>query len=64
MKNNIVLLFVLISLKSFGQTGSEILLFDLSAKKGKLTLSNPKNITTHKGYDNQPSFRQEKNGLN
>jgi Tol biopolymer transport system component len=56
MKNNIVLLFVLISLKSFSQAGSEILLFDLASKKGKLTLSNPKNITNHKGYDNQPSF--------
>ncbi len=56
MKNNIVLLLVLISLKGFSQAGSEILLFDLSSKKGKLTLSNPKNITNHKGYDNQPSF--------
>jgi Tol biopolymer transport system component len=56
MKNNIALLFVLISLKSFGQSGSEILLFDLSTKKDKLALSNPKNITNHVGYDNQPSF--------
>lgn len=59
MKNNIVLLLVLISLKSFSQAGSEILLFDLSNKKGKLTLSNPKNITNHKGYDNQPSFHSK-----
>jgi len=38
------------------QTGSEILLFDLKVKKGKVILSNPKNITNHPGYDNQPGF--------
>jgi len=41
------------------QTGSEILLFDLSIKKDKLVLSNPKNITNHVGYDNQPSFHAD-----
>ena len=38
------------------QTGSEIYLFDLSEKKGKVSVSNPVNITKHKGYDNQPFF--------
>jgi Tol biopolymer transport system component len=56
MRKIITLLLLFISVKSFSQAGSEILLFDLSAKKGKLALSNPKNITNHKGYDNQPSF--------
>jgi hypothetical protein len=41
------------------QTGSEILLFDLKVKKDKITISNPKNITNHKGYDNQPSFHTD-----
>jgi hypothetical protein len=41
------------------QSGSEILLFDLLVKKNKVTLSNPKNITNHKGYDNQPSFHTD-----
>ena len=41
------------------QAGSEILLFDLKIKKDKITLSNPKNITNHQGYDNQPSFHSE-----
>jgi Tol biopolymer transport system component len=40
------------------QTGSEIFLFDLKLKKGNITLSNPQNITNHKGYDNQPSFHR------
>jgi Tol biopolymer transport system component len=56
MRKIITLLLLFVSIKSFSQAGSEILLFDLSAKKGKLALSNPKNITNHKGYDNQPSF--------
>jgi len=41
------------------QTGSEILLFDLKVSKNKITISNPKNITNHKGYDNQPSFHTD-----
>lgn len=47
---------VVSSLSLSAQTGSEILLFDLKVKKGKVILSNPKNITNHPGYDNQPSF--------
>jgi hypothetical protein len=49
-----------VSVASFGQADSDILLFDLKLKKSKVTLSNPKNITSHKGYDNQPSFHSEK----
>ena len=41
------------------QTGTEILLFDLKVKKDKITISNPTNITNHKGYDNQPSFHMD-----
>ncbi len=44
----------------YAQTGSEIFLFDLQSKQAKLTLSNPKNITNHTGYDNQPSFHADK----
>ncbi len=58
MKSNYIFLlcFSLISYQSVGQSGSEIILFDLKSEKGKIILSNPKNITQHKGYDNQPSF--------
>lgn len=52
-----------ISLSSVAQTqapaGSEIILFDLKLKKDKVTLSNPRNITNHPGYDNQPSFHPD-----
>jgi Tol biopolymer transport system component len=41
------------------QPASEIYLFDLSIKKDKVSISNPVNITNHKGYDNQPSFHPD-----
>ena len=44
---------------SFAQPGSEIYVFDLKSKKGEVTITNPVNITNHKGYDNQPSFDSE-----
>lgn len=59
MKTIIVLVLQLCSLVGLAQTGSEILLFDLSIKRDKLVLSNPKNITHHVGYDNQPSFHAD-----
>jgi Periplasmic component of the Tol biopolymer transport system len=40
----------------FAQNGSDIILFDVSIKTTGITLSNPINITVHKGYDNQPFF--------
>lgn len=49
----------LLACKSFGQAGSEIYLFDLSIQKDKVSMANPKNITNHKGYDNQPSFHTD-----
>jgi Tol biopolymer transport system component len=60
MKNIFLFFLAIISIRTFSQTGSEILLFDLQTKKGKLILSNPKNITNHDGYDNQPSFHTDK----
>jgi Tol biopolymer transport system component len=41
------------------QTGSEIYLADLKVSKTNITLSNQKNITNRKGYDNQPSFHPD-----
>jgi hypothetical protein len=38
------------------QPATDILLFDLSARKSSVTISKPINVTNHKGYDNQPSF--------
>lgn len=44
----------------FAQTGSEIYLADLEITETGITLSNQKNITNRKGYDNQPSFHPDK----
>jgi hypothetical protein len=40
--------------------GSEIYLFDLKNGKDEVVLSDPKNITNHPGYDNQPFFHPDK----
>jgi hypothetical protein len=40
----------------YAQTGSEIYLFDFKELKSKIVLDNPRNITNHPGYDNQPFF--------
>jgi len=56
-----ILFFLLLFVASAAQAqpATEILLFDLSAKKGSVSVSNPVNITQHKGYDNQPYFHPE-----
>jgi len=59
MKNPLMVICMLLAFKSFGQAATEILLFDLELKKGGVIISNPKNITNHKGYDNQPSFHPD-----
>lgn len=62
MKNVIVLAFLFASFHAFAQQppGTEIYLFDLSLKKNKISISNPKNITNRSGYDNQPHFHPDK----
>lgn len=52
----IFLVLLLLPCLLHAQSGSEIYLFDLVIKDGKPVVSNGKNITHHKGYDNQPSF--------
>ena len=60
MKKIISISFILSSLLSFGQDGSEIFLFDMRIANGQVVLSNGANITNHKGYDNQPFFHPSK----
>jgi Tol biopolymer transport system component len=59
---NRLILFVLFlyGYNAFGQPGSEIFLFDLHLRKDHVSIDNPKNITNHKGYDNQPFFHIDK----
>ncbi len=60
MKKIISISFILSSLLSFGQDGSEIFIFDMKIANGQVVLSNGTNITNHKGYDNQPFFHPSK----
>lgn len=60
MKNLLTCVFIFSGLAAFAQAGSEIFLFDLHLRKDNVSIDNPKNITNHKGYDNQPFFHFEK----
>ena len=60
MKYVFFLFYLTLAHFSVAQPGSEIYLFDISVKKDRVTLSNPVNITNHKGYDNQPFFHPHK----
>lgn len=55
----LALLLFCVAGSGYAQTGSEIIFFDLKAKKKSIMLSNPQNITNHPGYDNQPSFHTD-----
>jgi len=65
MKKLIVipLLFLVIVVFAQQPPDTEIYLFDLGLKKNKISLSNQKNITNRKGYDNQPFFHPEDSRL-
>lgn len=52
----VFLLCLLCFSKINAQNATEIILFDLKPYKGGYEISNPRNITNHKGYDNQPFF--------
>lgn len=48
----------------FAQTSdSEIFLFSIGKKDGKMTFSGGENISNSKGYDNQPSFSLDNNSI-
>ncbi len=53
------LLLLLLTAAAFSQTPSEILLFELKVTKDKVAIGQPKNISNHPGYDNQPSFHTD-----
>lgn len=56
MKYLLFLTFLMAQHLVFAQVGTEILLFDMQVNNGEVILQNGKNITNHKGYDNQPFF--------
>ncbi|MFY0592147.1 TolB family protein [Roseivirga sp.] len=50
--------FLIFTSTAFAQAppDTDIFVFDMKEKKGKITLSNGKNVTNRSGYDNQPVF--------
>lgn len=50
--------FTALTLTALGQPATEVFVLDLNISKGKLTVTNPINISKHQGYDNQPSFHR------
>ncbi len=46
-----------------GQVNTDVYLFDLKLEGGNIMLSNPKNISNNEGYDNQPSFLNDRTVL-
>lgn len=60
MKLNFLILFAFESLIGFTQPSTEVFLFDLNTENGGIKLSNFKNISDNEGYDNQPSFLDDK----
>ena len=74
MRTPCILLLLLISATAFGQEPaqtppvlelpeSDIFLFELGNQDGKLTVSNGRNITPRKGYDNQPWFTPDSSSI-
>lgn len=59
MKLIVTLAILLSGCPVLAQTASEIHLFDLNHHQGRITLTNPRNISQHPGYDNQPFFHPE-----
>ena len=57
MKTPLFLVVFLVGIFAIhGQSNTEIFLYDLEATPSQVQLKNPKNISNNVGYDNQPSF--------
>jgi len=60
MKKRIaVLLCWLAPLLAAAQPATDVYLFDMSVKRDRVVLANGRNVTPHKGYDNQPFFHPQ-----
>ncbi|WP_425075909.1 nuclear transport factor 2 family protein [Psychroserpens sp. S379A] len=60
MKVLITSLCLLITISLYSQSNTEIFLYDLEVKASKITIKNAKNISNNEGYDNQPSFLNDR----
>ncbi|MBC7946615.1 MAG: hypothetical protein H7Y42_01965 [Chitinophagaceae bacterium] len=60
MKKIFSMMLMTASMYCSGQAGTDIYLFDLSMRNGKVIISGGKNFTNRIGYDNQPFFHPSK----
>ncbi|RAJ27825.1 hypothetical protein LX77_00399 [Gelidibacter algens] len=60
MKRLATQLLLILPIFLFAQPNTEVFLFDLKTEKDNFQLSNFKNISNNEGYDNQPSFMDNK----
>ncbi|MCD2259902.1 nuclear transport factor 2 family protein [Psychroserpens luteolus] len=60
MKSLVTLLLFLTTLALYSQANTEVFLFDLEANSSKIEIKNAKNLSNNEGYDNQPSFLNDR----
>ncbi|MFK7780997.1 nuclear transport factor 2 family protein [Psychroserpens sp.] len=60
MKTQISSLFLLITFQLFSQANTEVFMFDVEVKSSTITIKNGKNLSNNEGYDNQPSFLNDR----
>jgi len=60
MKLYTLILFSLFFTSSFSQSDTEVFLFDIETTTSKIEVKNAKNLSNNKGYDNQPSFLNDR----
>jgi len=66
MKNyctTLLMVFFFVTTIVYGQPATEVYLFDLVQNDSVFTVENPVNISSNKGYDNQPSFLHDGSGV-
>lgn len=63
MRIKLLCLVLSIATFGFGQTDTDIYLFDFIQGDSIIVLDNPINISDNKGYDNQPSFLNDGSGI-
>ncbi len=56
MRKFLILIVAFLNFALSAQPDTEVYVFDLSAKENRFEVSNQRNISNNKGYDNQPSF--------
>lgn len=60
MKITKLLFAFIFTISIYSQPNTEIFLFDLETNNSKIELGNAKNISNNEGYDNQPSFLDDR----